>query len=367
MKIEVGVMEIGRHRLNIRLLVLFLVLAFCALIPTTRAEAACTVPNSITNGQVADATKVMGNFNALKDCVDSAVSPTGTPVAGNLSIFSSPNTITSGNLTGDCTTAGTTAVTCTKANGTAFGPFATGTDAGQLTGTIPVSRFNNGSNASSSTFLRGDGVWASPPGGGGGSSGANWWSGQAPVASAFPTAFTGAGTNASLTDNTDIGLVIKANNVGSGSFTTRGWGKAVPSGPWSVKARLTANIYNANFAGGGLYVFESGTSKQASAALIFDGTLYADTINGTLTAFNGRGSRYTSGPILWARIDYDGSTNYTFFISGDGKNWLRTRVVAKTTLFTTAATHVGLGVTIQNNPTDSADQGVACDYWVQSW
>jgi hypothetical protein len=139
------------------------------LLPAARAEAACTIPNQITNGQVADATAVMGNFNAVKDCADSAVKPTGTPAAGNLATFSGSGTVTSGNLTGDCTTSGATAVTCTKTNGTAFGAFATGTDAGQLTGTVSTSRFNNGVNADSSHYLRGDGTWGTPSGGGGSS------------------------------------------------------------------------------------------------------------------------------------------------------------------------------------------------------
>lgn len=152
---------------------LFLVISLFLPIQPARAQTTCAVPNQITNGQVADATVVMNNFNGLKDCVNSvsnaAVMPSGTPAAGNLPVFSGPKTITGGNLLGDCTTSGSLAVTCTKANGTPFGPFATGTDAGQLTGTISVNRFNNGVNAANTTFLRGDGNWAVPGTGGGGS------------------------------------------------------------------------------------------------------------------------------------------------------------------------------------------------------
>ncbi|MBA2932595.1 hypothetical protein HZF05_00675 [Sphingomonas sp. CGMCC 1.13654] len=57
------------------------------LVTTSPVIAACTVPNSITNGQVADATKIMGNFTALTSCAQQ------------------------GNLTGDVTTSGGTATT----------------------------------------------------------------------------------------------------------------------------------------------------------------------------------------------------------------------------------------------------------------
>ncbi len=75
----------------------------------------CVVPNTIANGQVADATEVMDNFNAIAGCVDdirdNAVTHEGTPNAGEIAVFDSATGITSGNLTGDVTTSGSTATT----------------------------------------------------------------------------------------------------------------------------------------------------------------------------------------------------------------------------------------------------------------
>jgi hypothetical protein len=73
--------------------------------------ATCTVPNAITNGQVADATKVMDNFNAVAGCAETAVTTTGTPTTGGIAVISGADTITSGDLTGDVTTSGGTATT----------------------------------------------------------------------------------------------------------------------------------------------------------------------------------------------------------------------------------------------------------------
>jgi hypothetical protein len=53
------------------------------------------------------------------------VTTTGSPASGNLATFSGALSITGGNLSGDCTTSGTLAVTCNDTNGSAFGTFAT--------------------------------------------------------------------------------------------------------------------------------------------------------------------------------------------------------------------------------------------------
>lgn len=48
---------------------LIFVIACLTIAGTGAASAACAVPNTITNGSVADATQVMGNFNTLLGCI----------------------------------------------------------------------------------------------------------------------------------------------------------------------------------------------------------------------------------------------------------------------------------------------------------
>lgn len=79
------------------------------------ALAACQVPNAIANGQVADASKVMENFEAVADCAeaaaDASVTTTGSPASGAIAVFSGSKTVSGGNLSGDVTTSGGTVTT----------------------------------------------------------------------------------------------------------------------------------------------------------------------------------------------------------------------------------------------------------------
>lgn len=88
-------------------------------VATEPSYATCTAPNILTNGQVADATAVMDNFNAIAGCADAAVTPTGTPATGSIATFSSSKTITAGNLSGDVTTSGSTATSLAPSGVTA--------------------------------------------------------------------------------------------------------------------------------------------------------------------------------------------------------------------------------------------------------
>jgi hypothetical protein len=65
------------------------------------------------------------------------VTTTGSPASGELAAFSGATSITLGNLSGDCATSGTLALTCAKTNGSAFGTAAT-VNTGTSGATIPL-------------------------------------------------------------------------------------------------------------------------------------------------------------------------------------------------------------------------------------
>ncbi len=86
------------------------VLGSLAVASPTYAQ--CTIPNVIANGQVADASKVMDNFNAVAACVDDVIdTTTGVPQNGEIVVFAGPESVTTGDLSGDVTTSGSTVTT----------------------------------------------------------------------------------------------------------------------------------------------------------------------------------------------------------------------------------------------------------------
>ena len=75
------------------------------------AWANCAIPHALANGQVADASKVMDDFEAVAACADAAVAVTGSPAPGALSVFSGSSSVSVGDLSGDVTTSGSTVTT----------------------------------------------------------------------------------------------------------------------------------------------------------------------------------------------------------------------------------------------------------------
>ncbi len=204
--------------------------------------------------------------------------------------------------------------------------------------------------------------------GAGGGGGGVWWF-DPPASADFATTFHG-GTAPTYSDDADIGYVIRNQYTGA-SYVTSGKGKAVPAGDFSATIRCTRTMAPGDAAGGGLYLYETGTNKMAAIALVYDGTVYVDPWNGNLTSFTARGTRFTTSvqalsSDIFFKVERVG-TNLNFYYSTDGKNFVLQRTVAQTTPFTTAPTHIGPGITVINNPGGNLQQWMSCDHWIQDW
>jgi hypothetical protein len=271
----------------------------------------------------------MGNFNAVANCADQGATTTGAPTAGSIAVFSGAKTITSGNLTGDVTTSGTTSTTLSN------------------TGVTPGSYVNPSiiidAKGRITTAANGSGS-----GGGGSHSEVQW---TIPPVSFF--SWTNQGGTATATD-TPFGIVIR-DGTGTSGGNVRILDQPAPTTvPWTLYARITP------------FVGPSGSDSQAalvlrnssSGKLLIIGSLGGAPGNfltqrwNSPTSWNSTTLNVTlrqSFP-LWIAVTNDG-TNITASLSPNGFTWDIPIYTEAVSAFLGSIDRIGFGIQMNNRAT----------------
>jgi len=316
-----------------RVLATIVTLVSLVFIGASTAQAQCTLPYALTNGQIADATQVMANFNALANCL----SPGGS----------------------------TNAIQYNKAGSLGgMGPLTNGQIVVGSTGNAPQAQMLTAGPGIAITNGSGSITIAATGGAAGNGLYGRELSATPTSAGTSLTTWLNQGT-ATVSDSA-VGVCIDAPSSGTVANVT-GRYMAAPSAPYTITALIavTRNTTSSNGVGIGWY---DGTAKLHVISFTNTGNapaLFQVNKWNSVTSFNA--SDFTSSANLfaqpiWMQIKDDG-TNMSFAFSQDGLYFLTLFSVAKSSGFLGASGYSN--VIFFTNPQGSRSLATVLS-WTQS-
>lgn len=188
--------------------------------------------------------------------------------------------------------------------------------------------------------------WIAAPSGGGGTGKPWYW--NPPVAADF-TLLSGDANSLTLTNDADVGLMIKSGPIVGGSGdTSRIAVKPIPNpaANWDIK------VHALTFSDGQDYtkilplvLRDSVGGRMTTMAMTNEYITYANINLASLTAYGGAvgdGFMNKGGAPLWFRVACVGTT-LTYYVSMDGKNWLDVATAGVTSYLANRPNQVGFG------------------------
>jgi hypothetical protein len=324
-----------------------------ALVATRLAVAQCpALPYQLANGQVADATQVMANFDALSGCITSK-GTVNSGTAGQVGFY----------------TAAGAAISGQSLSGVLDSAFGTAQGSILYRGAVGWSALGPGAigYVLQSGGASGDPSWAPSGGGGGGGIGTIVAAGVASGAStvALPTvpvivrpalaSFTWLNqASATATDHTNGPLVLRTVQNTGGASGLNALIKNVPGPSWTVTIQFAqGNHYGGpNLDLAGLAVHSSVNGRLYVSGVQNNGTVavWAYSSTGLWNSTPAQKTILTKPGSIWLRTQYvSATTTLTFFYSIDGFTW--ETIYSTSAPFTGAPTGYGVNVGSANNTT----------------
>lgn len=263
----------------------------CTVCGAENAHAACPpLPYELSNGQIADATKLMADLNALSDCNAPGGSANSIQYNNGSGSLSGLGPLTDGQLAIGSTGGPPQASTLTA------GP---GITISNSPGTVTIS------SAGGNNFQREFGPFAPP------------------TASTFTFIDNPSSITPSVANVANVGLVYSV-PITSNTTSFPGAYRAVPTTPtWTLTFRAKYPTLMGSFPEFGLWIKDSGgkmlgavmESRSSSASLLLKRCNSNQSLNANVY------NQSISDAPDWFRVAFDG-TNLAFSVSWDGQNWL---------------------------------------------